>query len=63
MNERGGLDEEIAHIKRVSTVGRKNDALVTRQKQQKQNASHRIAITVQLLHIRLAYNLTRKLSQ
>jgi hypothetical protein len=30
MNERGILDEEIAHIKRLSTVGRKNDALVTR---------------------------------
>ena len=68
------LDMEIDHIKRVSCVGRKNDALVTRQGKchiisfSLSHISYLIShisspishlfIAVQQLLIRLAYNLT-----
>ena len=68
MNERGVLDAEIAHIKRMSTVGRKNNALVTRQKRYLLTSSslysllfslYSSLITVQQLLIRLTdYDMT-----
>ena len=54
MNERGVLDAEIAHIKRTSTVGRKNDALVTRHETTRTNChDNATTITLQQLLIRL----------
>ena len=54
MNERGVLDAEIAHIKMVSTVGRKNDAHWHGKKQQQQKwQDNATTINVQQLLMRL----------